>query len=472
MTAMPHQFLHFSRSLHCRIFVSLVCIFFGISIHAAFSQGQTNVFQNNAPTQIAQSTTPKTFFMDVLFFKGEKDSTQRVDVFTVVPYTTLSFLKKDGVYVADYYLNITLKDANTGRDVQTIRKERPIKEDNLDVTMGATASFDHTETSFVIPPGSYIIVAEITDVFSKRAVSMQRSFKALNTDAMQFAMSSVMLASSITPNGERAVITPYLSDDVSALTQDGFYVFFETYNAFGPGLDSADFVCEVLDEKNIRLTQSRRTRYSVAQPREQQHIGIKLPPQMQLGNYTLRVIALRPNDTTQKYADRDVIAASARTIRLEWKGLGWLTLLKGDELNRAIKQMRYVAQTQDITNIQNASNEEEKQKRFYEYWQRLDPTPKTARNEAFEDYYQRVDYANRNFRSMGFGEGWASDMGMIYIIFGQPQYTRDNRRDGRIFWSWVYPMFAREFVFVDYTGFGNDFRLSSGMPFEKYRYRR
>jgi hypothetical protein len=73
---------------------------------------------------------------------------------------------------------------------------------------------------------------------------------------------------------------------------------------------------------------------------------------------------------------------------------------------------------------------------------------------------------------MGFGEGWASDMGMVYVIFGQPQYTRDVRRDGRILWSWVYPMFAREFVFVDYTGFGNDFRLTSGMPFEKYRYRR
>ena len=463
-----------SASFQSRLRLVLSAFFLGCCVvlqsSTVFAQG--NIFQNNPPTQAPQQTTPKAFFMDVLFFKGEKDSTQRVDVFSVVPYTTLTFMKKDSLYIGDYFLTVTLKDANTGREIQTIRKERPLKEERIEATLGATAAFDYTQTSFTITPGSYTVIAEISDVLSKRSVSMQRSFKALNTDALQFAMSSVMLASAITPNGDRATITPYLSDDVSALTQDGFYVFFETYNAFGAGLDSADFVCEILDEKNARITMSRRTRYSVAAPREQQYIGIKLPPQMQLGSYTLRVLALRANDTTQKFADRDVIAASARTIRLEWKGLGWLTLLKGEELNRAVRQMRYVAQVADINTVQNAASEDEKQKRFYEYWQRLDPTPKTLRNEAFEEYYQRIDYANRNFRNMGFGEGWASDMGMVYVIFGQPQYTRDVRRDGRILWSWVYPTFAREFVFVDYTGFGNDFRLTSGMPFEKYRYRR
>jgi GWxTD domain-containing protein len=435
------------------------------------AQVNNNVFQN-APVDAPQVTSPKAFFMDVLFFKGEKDSTQRVDVFVVVPYPSLTFMKKDSLHIGDYMLTITLKDVATGRDVQTIRRERPLKEERIEATLGATAAFDYTQSSFTIPPGTYTVIAEVSDILSKRSSSLQRSFKALNTDAMQFAMSSVMLASSITANGDRFSVTPFLSDDVSPLMQDGFYVFFETYNGFGAGLDSADFICEVLDEKNNRLTTTRRTRYSVAAPREQQYIGIKLPPQMQLGSYTLRVLALRANDTTQKYADRDIIAASARTVRLEWKGLGWLTLLKGEELNRAIRQMRYVAQAQDISAIQNVSNEEEKQKRFYDYWQRLDPTARTLRNEAFEEYYQRIEYANRNFRNMGFGEGWSSDMGMVYIIFGQPQYTRDVRRDGRILWSWVYPAFSREFVFVDYSGFGNDFRLSSGMPFEKYRYRR
>jgi GWxTD domain-containing protein len=417
-------------------------------------------------------TSGQNFYMDVLLFNGEGDSTQRVDVFVVIPYQSINFVKRgDSVFVADYIVRITLKD-QAGREVKTIRKERPIKENRLDVTLGATGGFDYTQTTLNVTPGSYTIVAEISDILSKRAFSLQRSFTALSMNERQFGMSSIMLASGITPKGERFVITPYLNDDVSALTQEGFYAFFETYNSFGEGLDSLDFMYEVLDERNLKATTSKRIRRSVREVRAQHAIKVNLPASLPLGSYTLRVVALRPDDTSSKYAERALIAASARTISIQWKGLGMLTMLKGEELNRAIRQMRYVASPQDISMLLAIASEEERQQRFFDYWQRLDPTPATLRNEAFEDYYQRVDYANRNFRSSSFGEGWMSDLGMVYIIYGPPQFTRDFRRDGRIIWTWSYPTYGREFVFVDYTGFGNDFRLSSGAPFDRYRYRR
>jgi GWxTD domain-containing protein len=431
----------------------------------------TRTLTNPAPPQSEPSqSSPQAFFMDVLFFKGEQDSTQRVDIFVVVPYQSLNFMKRDSVFIGDYLATMTLKDPS-GKDLQIIRKERPIKEDRLEVTLGATGAFDYLQSTFTVAPGNYTITVEIADVLSKRTFTLQRSFKALNTSAAQFAISSIMFASSIVPNGSRFSLTPYLADDVSPLTQEGFYAFFETYNAFGTGLDSLDFVYEVIDEKGGKAFLSKRQRRSVAAAREQQFVKIGLPAQLPIGTYTLRLLVLRL-DTTSKYADRDVLAASARTMRLDWKGLGMLAMLKGEDLTRAVRQMRYVASPQEITAIQNAVPEDDKQRRFFEYWQRLDPTPATLRNEAFEDYYQRVDYANRNFRAISFGDGWMSDMGMVYIIFGAPQFTRDFRRDGRIIWTWSYPTYGREFVFVDYTGFGNDFRLTSGMPFERYRYRR
>lgn len=421
-------------------------------------------------SQDTPQSSPQTFFMDVLFFKGDQDSTQRVDVFVVVPYQSLNFMKRDSLHIGDYISTITLKD-QSGRDIQTIRKERPIKEERLEVTLGATGAFDYSQTTLNVTPGTYTIIVEIADILSKRTFTLQRSFKALNTGASQFAVSSVMFASTVVKTGERYSLTPYLADDVSPLTQEGFYAFFETYNAFGAGLDSLDFVYEVLDDKGIRSYLSKRQRRSVAAAREQHFIKVALPAQLPIGSYSLRILALR-TDTTTKYTDRDVLAATVRTMRLDWKGLGMLTMLKGDDLNRAVRQMRYIASPQDIAAIQNATPEDDKQRRFFEYWQRLDPTPATLRNEAFEEYYQRIEYANRNFRAVSFGDGWMSDMGMVYVIFGAPQYTRDFRRDGRIIWTWSYPSYGREFIFVDYTGFGNDFRLTSGMPFERYRYRR
>lgn len=448
------------------------CLCFGaICCLPLQSQVGRTLVTPTAPIQPEQAQqNQQAFFMDVLFFKGEQDSTQRVDVFTVVPYQSLNFMKRDSVFIGDYLMTITLKD-QSGRDVQTIRKERPIKEERLEVTLGSVGTFDYTQTTFNVTPGSYTITVEIADILSKRTFNLQRSFKALNTGAAQFAISSMMFASAVVPNGQRFNLTPYLADDVSPLTQEGFFAFFETYNAFGAGLDSLDFAYEVIDEKGLRSYLSKRTRRSVAAAREQQFIKIALPAQLPIGSYTLRLLALR-TDTTTKYGERDVIAASARTMRLDWKGLGMLAMMKGEDLTKAIRQMRYVASPQEIATMHNSATEEEKQRRFFEYWQHLDPTPATVRNEAFEEYYQRIDYANRNFRAISFGDGWMSDLGMVYVIFGPPQFTRDFRRDGRIIWTWQYPSYGREFVFVDYTGFGNDFRLTSGMPFERYRYRR
>ena len=42
-----------------------------------------------------------------------------------------------------------------------------------------------------------------------------------------------------------------------------------------------------------------------------------------------------------------------------------------------------------------------------------------------EEYFYRVAYSNENFNS--WGQGWETDMGMIYILFGPPdEVQRSN----------------------------------------------
>lgn len=420
------------------------------------------------PTLSAQQVGAQGFYMDVLFFKGVSDSTQQVDVYVVVPYTSISFIKKEDVFAAGYTIKITVQDKNY-QTVQTITKERFVKEESADATVGATGGFDYSQTVLAVAPGQYTVNVEVIDAASKRSNSLQRSFTALDLQQYSLAMSSVMFASSIAQNNGRYAITPYLADEISPLLAENFFLFFETYNA--TNLDSADFVYEVLDEKKTVIFRSKRVRKGIKGDRVQQYIRV-IPGQqpLTLGSYSLR-LSIFPPDTNAN----TVIMASSRAMRVEWRGAGGQQMLQGEELSRAVRQMRYVATQQEISFIQAASGEQEKQKRFYEYWRQQDPTPTTTRNEAFDEYYGRIDYANRNFRNLSFqSEGWMSDMGMVYVVYGQPQYIREPRREinGRILWTWIYTSFGREFVFSDFSGFGNDFRLSSGVPFERYRYRR
>ena len=128
------------------------------------------------------------------------------------------------------------------------------------------------------------------------------------------------------------------------------------------------------------------------------------------------------------------------------------------DLDLAIDQLRYIAKEGEMSPMQDAKTEEEKQAKFLEFWKKRDPNPNTPRNEKMELFYARVDYANRHFSH--YREGWRTDMGMIYIIFGPPSDVSRHpfEVDTKPYEVWRYYDLNYEFVFQDESGFG-DYRL-------------
>lgn len=53
-----------------------------------------------------------------------------------------------------------------------------------------------------------------------------------------------------------------------------------------------------------------------------------------------------------------------------------------------------------------------------EFWAAYDPVPHTPENELREEIAPRIEYANRQFRDLD--DGWKSDRGRIWIIWGEP----------------------------------------------------
>ncbi len=55
-----------------------------------------------------------------------------------------------------------------------------------------------------------------------------------------------------------------------------------------------------------------------------------------------------------------------------------------------------------------------------EFWRMRDPTPDTAYNEALETFRARVRHANAVFTRSGLERGMFTDMGRVYIRYGEP----------------------------------------------------
>jgi GWxTD domain-containing protein len=62
----------------------------------------------------------------------------------------------------------------------------------------------------------------------------------------------------------------------------------------------------------------------------------------------------------------------------------------------------------------------EQERVISDFWRVRDPTPDTGVNEAREKFVQRVDFANRTYGRYGLGKGMFSDMGRVFIRYGEP----------------------------------------------------
>jgi GWxTD domain-containing protein len=112
----------------------------------------------------------------------------------------------------------------------------------------------------------------------------------------------------------------------------------------------------------------------------------------------------------------------------------------------------YIITDEERAAFRQLSNDEERDNFIEAFWQRRDPTPDTEENEYKEEHYQRIAYANEHFAAGV--QGWRTDRGRMYIVFGKPDEIESHPSGG----SYERPM---------EEGGGE----TSTFPFEDWRYR-
>lgn len=79
-----------------------------------------------------------------------------------------------------------------------------------------------------------------------------------------------------------------------------------------------------------------------------------------------------------------------------------------------IMPMRYISTNQEFEAMQQGDN---LKRNVDEFWLGIGGSPDRAR-KIIKSYYNRVEYANEHFGS--YMEGWKTDRGMCFTVFGQP----------------------------------------------------
>jgi len=379
------------------------------------------------------------FNYDIVNFPEYASKDSRIDIFIQVPFSVIKFVKaSSGIFKSEYSVTIAIFDEQKTKLLTEKTWSEKVESPDYEQTV-STTSYNLSIRSFILSPGSYSITLEVEDKDSRKKYSIDKKTN-VNSFNTTLSVSDLIFIENkhwseeikkIYPNVPRLISNP----------KNGIPFFFEL-NSDKP--KTVNLVYTILNKEQTSIYQVKEDRDLVE--------GINRifrrieNAEFGLGDYFLRI------DVTDQESNKTLSIAKQFFNRLE----GIPFVIK--DLNKAIEQMVYIASSTELDSMRNAPNDDERFKRFFEFWKRRDPNNATSENEVFNEYYRRVEYANKNFTH--YTEGWRTDMGMVFIILGTPSNIDRHpfELDSKPYEIWHYYEINRQYVFVDYTGFG-DYRL-------------
>jgi len=420
-------------------------IFFCLIILSRFSLAQIENYSQKPELRVK-------YYQDFVGFKGD-DGKTRLDVFIQVPYNAVQFVTTGRGSEASYSLTVSVFD----EEKNNLITEKIWNEKIVAISFELTSSpenFNLGHRSFELTPGLYTIKTSLFDNDSKNQYDSENKYKVKSFNIVP-SLSDIMLVAKKTIVDGNTKIIPNVSRNILT-DRDDLSTFFEVY------VDSTqplivDFL--ILDENEIEI-QKITKQINVNKGSNQVFNNIDSLT-LNLGSYYLKV-TLR--DSSGKDFD-----SSIKSFVSRWSGVpNSIT-----DLDKAVDQMVYIANPEDVAYINEAKDRLEKAKRFVAYWGKFDSNPSDKYNPVFNEYYSRVAMANANFTTYSL-EGWRSDRGMVFIILGAPDNIERHPFEyyAKPYEVWQYYNLNRSFLFTDNTGFG-DYRLSPDTPLygDLYRFR-
>ncbi len=392
------------------------------------------------------------YYQDFICFKGEKGKT-RLDVFIQVPYDAVQFIKTGQGFEASYSVTVSVYD----EEKKNIITEKIWNEKIVAISFELTSSpenFNLGHRSFELTPGLYSIHTSLLDNDSKNQYDSENMYEVKSFNKVP-SLSDIMLVAKKTIVEGNTKIIPNVSRNILT-DRDDLATFFEVYTDTTRSL-IVDYL--ILDEEEIEIKKITM-QIDVNKGNNQVFNSID-SLSLNLGSYYLKV-------TLQDSSGKD-FDSSIKSFVSRWYGVpNSIT-----NLDKAVDQMIYIANPEDVSYIEAAENRLEKAKRFVAFWGKYDSNPADQYNPVFNEYFSRVAMANANFTTYSL-EGWRSDRGMVFIILGAPDNIERHPFEyyAKPYEVWQYYNLNRSFLFTDNTGFG-DYRLSPDTPLygDLYRFR-
>ncbi len=424
----------------------------------------TNLWGQNPLSKDSRVGVPP-FEVDFAAFADTAKGKSRLEVYYKLRNAGFSFIKKGNEYQAAYDVEVSLEGEN-GREVASKRSSEEFTVPTYDHTQ-SLESYRLNTAHFSVKPGEYKIKIYLTDNNSKEVSSTSRKAVVPDFRAGTLSISSLEMIGAFADTAELPLFkkegrTPIPSVSKSFGDPDtSLYFYFEVYS-HRPELKSCRLEYEITQRYHgtwVKETTALELKETTTPIFAQLSIR-KFPP----GDYRLKATI---REGKKEWAKRQA------EFRMNWN---WEAAIVYN-FNDVLDILRYFSREVDLKALAKAPSNK-RLETWDKFWKERDPTPASRENEAKEEFDRRVRFVDAYLSHMGL-PGWKTDMGKIYIRYGEPDQVDEDqtglrntnpfteeadrytsnvtriRQTGHATQTWYYFSFRRVFSFEDVTGNGS-----------------
>lgn len=391
------------------------------------------------------------FFIDPVSFYNMSNKENRLDVYIEIPHTNIAFKRNqtNSTFEADLDYTIQIKGP-TDENIYNESYSTQIINSITDHSNLSNRS-EFILRSYTLTPGYYNLSVTVTDKNLYNTYTLSEKIELIPTEQNNISFSDILLLSRYDESDpQKKIISPLVNNNVGNLNQ--FFVFFEIYNNNEVStLENFDFI--IIDSEGKEFVRTKTDFYLT--PGVNQRVQSFSSRELPIGTFNLKIV---DSKTQQLF--------TSKAMSFKWDYFP----ASIDDLDLAIRQTIYIATGAEYDKMREAKTPEQKQRAFMDFWRAKDPNPGSLRNDKMAEYYDRIKIANDRYST--YFDGWRTDMGMIYIMYGDPSSIERNpfSESSKPYEIWEYYNISRRFVFIDNTGFG-DYRLTTPIWDDRTRLR-
>ena len=371
----------------------------------------------------------------VTFSRPIKKDSIKVTAFIEIPFSTLQFIKRNSDFIASYSASVMLNDIKGKQLLKKVWSDSILVNEYIH-TQSKLRTRKHY-VNFNIAKSKYEITSELYDNDTRKKGSKKKNLNFRKQNKKPSLMDPIIITNLKGDWGFETNEFPILGKKITNI-DNGLSIMATGF------INSDPYTIET----ELHFGDDKISLPTLENQNEDGFFIHKLKIEKKyLEAFNTKIIFLLKQSNTVKKIEKN--------ITIFKPGISGYV----KNIESSFRQMKYILTNEERKNSKGKKGKD-LENIFLQYWEKRDPTPETSINELMEEYYIRVNYVNEYF-NMSWKDGWETDFGMIYILFGPPdeiQRSNLNSSNTSAYQVWYYNRISKQFIFRDQNGFG-DFRL-------------